>query len=115
MQYKPRHPDEPALHEELRKALNEDLTDKGFFVWIDVEPTGDARHFENLDQIVRKTDEWLHSLDPDAVQEGALPEIKFEDPAAVVEITAIPRKKKVRGYRAQEIVGNAGPMLIGWG
>jgi hypothetical protein len=103
------------LHRELRDALNRDLTSRNFFVWINVKPTGHARCFADLNAIVGRTEAWLSTLDPDAVRERELPKLQLEDRAASVEITALPRKQEVRGYRAQEIVGNPAPALAGWG
>lgn len=109
-----RHPDEVALHHELRDAFNQRLSSKGFFVWIDVRPTGKARRFRHLDRLVEETDRWLNRRDPDAVKPSELPELPLEDEAATVRITAIPRKREVRAQRAAEIVGNPGPVLVGW-
>jgi hypothetical protein len=114
MPMEPRHPDEPALHFELRDALNRGLTNTDFFVWIDVEPSGAAQSFKNLAAMVAATEHWLADLDPDAVDPGALPEQPFHDHAGKVRITAIPKKPSARGQRAEEIVGNPGPVLVGW-
>jgi hypothetical protein len=91
------------------------LTSKGFFVWINVEPTGEAKCFVNLQHIVEETESWLSRLNPDAVNARDLPKLSLHDRAAEIKITALPRKPEVRGYRATEIVGNPGPILVGWG
>lgn len=114
MRFSPSHRDESALHSALRDALNEELENKDFFVWLDVRPTGKAREFDDLGKIVAETEGWLGSLDPDAVEEKKLPKRHFDQEAASVEITALPRKPEVRDHRADEIVGNPGPILIGW-
>src|SRR4051812_22163384 len=114
MPMQPRHEYERALHYELRDALNKHLTSTGFFVWLDVRPTATARTFQSLDLIVARTENWLNELDPDGVSEKKLPTLLLRDPAADVEITAIPRKPEVRDHRAAEIVGNPGPALVGW-
>lgn len=115
MQYRAGHKDEIALHHELRDALNRDLTNKNFFVWINVEPTGEAKRFAHLGKMIGRTEAWLSTLNPDAVREGDLPKLQLDEKAASVEITALPRKPEVRDHRAQEIVGNPGPVLVGWG
>jgi len=109
-----RHPHEVALHHGLRDAFNQRLTSKGFFVWIDVRPTEEAQQFEDVDRLVAETEAWLDGLDPDQVESKKLPELDLVDKAATVTVTAIPRKPEVRGYRADEIVGNPGPVLVGW-
>lgn len=114
MPYKASHPDETALHHALRDALNRGLKNTNFFVWIRVKPTGRARPFDDLPRIVDETETWLNSLNPDAVKEKELPKRRFEQQAASIEITALPRKSEVRGYRASEIVGNPTPVLVGW-
>jgi hypothetical protein len=110
----PRHPDEPPLHHELRDALNRHLTNHKFFVWIEVEPSGAAQSFQNLAAMVAATEHWLAGLDPDAVDAQALPEQRFLDRAGEVRITAIPKKPSARGQRAEQIVGNPEPILVGW-
>ncbi len=114
MPYRASHPDETVLHSALREALNRGLRNTNFFVWIRVKPTGKASQFDDLSRIVDDTETWLNSLDPDAVKEKELPKRRFEQRAALVEITALPRKPEVRGYRASEIVGNPSPALVGW-
>ena len=114
MPMKPRHRDEPALHHELRDALNHGLTNTNFFVWIDVEPSGTARRFENLRAMVAATEVWLANLDPDAIDPAALPEQLFRDPAGEVRITAILKKPSARGRQPREIVGNPEPVVVGW-
>jgi hypothetical protein len=114
MEYRPSHPDEPVLHHALRDALNRELKNKDFFVWVTVEPTGEAKEFENLDGIVAGTEAWLDRLNPDAVEEKALPKYEIEQPAATVQITALPRKAEVRDHRAGQIVANPNPIMVGW-
>lgn len=116
MPLEPRHPDELDLHHELRDALNRELTNTNFFVWIDVRPTGKAKHFTELKQIVEIVEEWLGELDPDAPPpgEGRVQEREISEPAATIKLRAIPRKREVRGYRAEQIVGNPEPILVGW-
>jgi len=91
------------------------LRNKNFFVWISVEPTGDAKHFSSLQKVVGRTEDWLSTLDPDAVREGELPKLPLHETAAEIEVTALPRKPEVRDRRADEIVGNPWPVLVGWG
>lgn len=106
---------EPELHEQLRQALNRGLSNKDFFVWISVTPTGSSSRFNDLGSIVRETEHWLARLDPDAVDpQWSRKRRVFADPAAEVEIQAIPKKKSARGSRAAEIVGNPAPALAGW-
>jgi hypothetical protein len=114
MPMQPSHPDEPALHSELRDALNEGLTSTDFFVWLSIYPTGKGEHLATLPSIVESTEAWLNSLDPDSVSSGDMPEKKFVDPAGEVRIRAIPKKPEARAYRADQIVGNPSPMLVGW-
>lgn len=114
MPLRPSHPDEPALHHELRDALNQRLTNGDFFVWISVRPTGERVEFEDLDAIVSKAETWLSSLDPDRVDASDLPERTYSDKAAEVELRAIPKKPSARGQRAGQIVGNPEPVLAGW-
>lgn len=114
MALEPLHPDEAALHHELRDALNQQLTSTDLFVWIRVEPTGDAHGFEHLDRIVLETERWLSSLDPDVVDAADLPGRAFSDKAAEIEVRAIPKKPEARGQRAAQIVGNPEPALAGW-
>jgi hypothetical protein len=109
----PSHPDEPALHYALRDALNGRLTNTDFFVWITVRPTGEQQEFRNLDWIVHDTETWLASLDPDAERDLAS-ERFFHDPAAEVQIRALPKKPEARGKGTQPIVGNPEPILTGW-
>lgn len=114
MPYRASHPDETVLHHALRDALNHGLRNTNFFVWIRVKPTGRTTQFDDLPRIVNDTEIWLNSLNPDAVKEKELPKRRFDERAASVEITALPRKPEVRGYRATEIVGNPSPVLVGW-
>lgn len=114
MEYRALHPDEIALHHELRDALNAGLTSKDFFVWIRVEPSGERRTFGDLDGLVGRIEGWLGQFDPDRVQESDLPMIRLEDPAAEVEVTALPKKAQARNRRADQIVGNPSPALVGW-
>lgn len=114
MPMEPRHPDEPALHRDLRDALNRDLNNTDFFVWIDVVPSGAAQTFANLDAMVAATEGWLAHLNPDAIDPNALPEQLFRDPAGEVRITAVPKKPSARGRRADQIVGNPEPAVSGW-
>lgn len=104
-----------ALHHQLRDAFNASLRNKNFFVWIHVMPTGDAAQFSDLGKMIERTEAWLSDLDPEAVREGDLPKLKLREKAASVEITALPRTREVRGYRATEIVGNPEPVLTRWG
>jgi hypothetical protein len=116
MDFEPSHSQEPELHEELRKALNAALSSTDFFVWIGVDPTGEADHFSNLLAIVEATELWLSRLDPDALSDAqSLPRKRFSDPAADVEIQAIPKKESARGNRPGEIVGNPAPILTAYG
>jgi hypothetical protein len=114
MPLEPRHPDEPALHHQLRDALNEALTNTNFFVWIDVVPTGTGTELVQLPQIVNDTEQWLASLDPEEVPKDDLPEMVWSDPTAEVRITAIPKKEEARDHRAIQIVGNPEPIIAGW-
>lgn len=115
MEFKATHPDEPALHRELRDALNRGLDNTAFFVWIRVTPTGERRDFAALDRIVAETNAWLRELDPDAVRAESLPEKQFLDKAAEVRIQALPKKESARGKVPGAIVGNPEPVLVGWG
>jgi hypothetical protein len=111
----PRHPLEPALHEQLRSAFNQGLRNKNFFVWIDVRPTGAAEEFADLAPIVQETERWLATQDPDeTANPNRLPELHFTDPAAEVTVQAIPRKHEARARPAEEIVGNPAPILVGY-
>jgi hypothetical protein len=106
---------EPELHEQMRQALNEGLSSKSFFVWINVTPKGAGARFGDLSPIVKDIDEWLAGLDPDAVDRDWARERRvYSNPAAEVEIHAIPKKPSARGSRAAEIVGNPAPALAGW-
>ena len=110
-----RHPDEPALHHELRDAFNRKLTSTKFFVWIDVRPTGGLKRFAHLDEIVRATEQWLTDLDPDApAAPDRIAERWIVDPAAEIKLRAIPKRPEARDRRADEIVGNREPILAGW-
>jgi hypothetical protein len=109
----PSHPDEAALHHALRDALNQELTNKNFFVWINVHPTGMSQEFEDLPSIVRETESWLSGLDPDSEEATGLPELAFLDKAAEVKIRAVPKKATARD-RAGPVVGNPEPALAGW-
>jgi hypothetical protein len=110
-----RHPDEVALHHELRDALNKSLLNSSFFVWIDVRPTGERKAFVDVEAIIADTERWLASLDPDAASDGAnLRELHLVDPAADVKVSAIPKKRSARSRRADQIVGNPEPVLAGW-
>jgi hypothetical protein len=111
-----RHPDEPDLHHELRDAFNSRLTNTNFFVWIDVRPTGKDKRFAYLDQIVAATDEWLGDLDPDAPApgEGRVQERWITDAAAEIKLRAIPKRPEARNRRADQIVGNPEPVLVGY-
>jgi hypothetical protein len=111
----PLHPAEPALHHELRDALNADLSNKDFFVWINVTPLGSGERFSDLGRIVRGVEAWLAALDPDAVS-GAeqVPELEFIDPVAEVRVRAIPKKPTARREQSGSVVGNPEPILVGW-
>jgi hypothetical protein len=110
-----RHPLERALHHQLRDALNSELRNPNFFVWIDVRPLGDRDAFDDLGRIVKDTEQWLGSLDPDedATSEH-LPERWERDAAADVKLRAIPKKPEKRSHRADQIVGNPEPILAGF-
>ena len=114
MSLQPRHPLEPQLHHELRDALNGELGNTNFFVWIDVRPHADQPSFAKLPEIVRKTETWLASLHPDDINPERLPGISVDDPAADVKLRAIPKKPSARSYRSDQIVGNPEPALAGW-
>jgi hypothetical protein len=107
------HPDESASHHELRDALNRQLTNTNFFVWIDVRPTGKHKGFSELEQVVKIVEEWLDDLDPDASAPGEdrVQEREISDPAATVKLRAIPKKPAARGGRAEQIVVNPEPLL----
>lgn len=111
----PRHPDEFDLHHELRDAFNKELQNANFFVWIDVRPTGKYKQLAHLDKIIEAVEEWLGDLDPDGhLETDRIAERWIVDPAAEIKLRAIPRKREVRGYRADQIVGNPEPILVGW-
>lgn len=115
MDLRPVHPDEPALHHELRDALNKSLTTTSFLVWISVEPAGGSRQFDDLQKIVGEIERWLGTLDPDAIGfTEAVPEREISDPAAEVRVRALPKKREARAQRAVQIVGNPEPVLVGW-
>lgn len=114
MPMEPRHPLEAALHHELRDVLNGGLINTDFFVWIDIRPTGDETSFVDAQRILRDTEEWLASLDPDAISGTDLPELVRRDLAADVTLRAIPKKPSARAYRSDQIVGNPEPILAGW-
>jgi hypothetical protein len=114
VEYRALHPDEVPLHHELRDALNANLTSKDFFAWINVEPSGEMRQFADLAGLVGRVEQWLGQFDPDGVQEKDLPKLHLVDPAAEVEVTALPKKVEARGRRADQIVGNPSPPLVGW-
>lgn len=114
MEYRALHPDEVALHHELRDALNVALTSKDFFVWIRVDPSGERRTFGDLPGLVGRIEGWLRQFHPDEVRESDLPKIRLDDPAARVEVTALPKKPEARNRRADQIVGNPSPALVGW-
>jgi hypothetical protein len=112
----PLHPDEPALHRELRDALNRRLANTNFFVWIKVIPTGMQQEFADLDRVVRGIEWWLDSLDPDAIPTvEPVPELELADPAADILVRALPKKRAARKRRSAQIVGNPEPVLVGWG
>jgi hypothetical protein len=111
----PLHPDEPALHRELRDALNREIATTSFFVWINVMPTGSAQTFNDLSRLVNGIQLWLDTLDPDAVSETQdVPELVVPDPAAEVRVRALPKKVSARGQRSEHIVGNPESVLVGW-
>ena len=115
MGLEPLHPDEVVLHRQLRDALNEQLTTPAFLVWITVEPTGEGAELATVEQIVRTTDEWLTSLNPETIATpDAVPEKRFLDPAAEVRIRAVPKNPEARGHRSHPIVGNPEPALAGF-
>jgi hypothetical protein len=115
MDLRPIHPDEPALHHELRDALNGGLANTDFFVWIDVTPTGGQRQFDDLERVVRGIEWWLGTLDPDAIRGSEpVPEVEISDFAADVQVRALPKKREARERRAPQIVGNPEPVLVGW-
>lgn len=110
-----RHPMEVDLHHELRDAFNRHLRNTNFFVWIDVRPTGDLKHFAHLDKIIEATEEWLADLDPDIFSgPDKIPERWIVDPAAEIKLRAIAKKREARSYRSDPIVGNPEPILTGW-
>lgn len=117
MPLEPSHPDEPELHRQLRDALNDELRNTKFFVWITVRPTGWQKSFAYLPRIVAAVEEWLDTLDPDEVRpwDEGNGWISISDPAADVRIRAIPKKPGARGRRADQIVGNPAPVLTGYG
>lgn len=115
MPFEPRHPDEPALHHQLRDALNAGLQNTNFFVWIDVWPSGEAKTFQALETVVEKAERWLSSLDPDVASgDPDLPEWRYDDLAGRVRLHALPKKPEARGARAGEIVGNPEPIVTGF-
>lgn len=113
MGLQPVHPDEPALHHELRDALNKSLTNTSFFVWINVTPAGGYTQFDDLGKIVRGIEWWLSTLDPEAIRSDSVPELEISDLAADVRVRALPKKREARARRAPQIVGNPEPVLVG--
>jgi hypothetical protein len=111
-----RHPHETDLHHALRDALNDNLLNTNFFVWIDVRPTGKSNEFAHMEQIVDAVEDWLSDLDPDAPPpgEGRVQEREIIEPAAEIKLRAIPKKPEARHRRAAQIVGNPEPILVGW-
>lgn len=112
MAFAPLYPDERELHHQLRDALNQSLSNKNFFVWINITPSGVRHGFENLGRIVSGIEWWLDTLDPDALSGDE--EILLEDAAAEVRIRALPKKPEARSRRAAQIVGNPEPVVVGW-
>jgi hypothetical protein len=111
----PLHPQEPALHHELRDALNKQLANTSFFVWIDVSPTGEQPCFEDLSRMVADIQRWLDSLDPDSVFSiSDVPQLRIADPAAEIRVRALPKSIAARGRQPAEIVGNPEPVLVAW-
>jgi hypothetical protein len=115
MRLHPLHPDEPGLHHALRDALNERISNTGFFVWINVSPSGLQREYADLDRLVAGVQLWLDTLDPDrmSASEG-VPEMAMFDPAAEVRVRALPKKPSARTVCARAVVGNPEPVLVGW-
>ncbi len=115
MELKPIHPSEPPLHHELRDALNRNLANTSFFVWINVTPTGTEQQFADLERIVSDIGWWLDKLDPDAIHGTEdVPELDISDAAADIRVRALPKKPAARLQRAEQIVGNPEPVLVGW-
>ena len=102
---------EKELHLQVRDALNEELQDYNFFLWLTVTPgTGTEQVVEELTVPVAEIDAWLEQLDPDHLP-TKFPSKVFEVDGVGIEITALAKRTEARSERSKQVVANPLPAL----
>jgi len=107
---------ELEAHEMIRDALDGGLTDPNFFVWLNVivEDSSAEADVIDLDDIVRSTDEWLGTLNPDARPEDGFDELVREYGPVSVRLRAGVWKPEARGRQHGHKVGPHVPVVAYW-
>lgn len=82
-----------------------------FFVGIDFERVGTTTPARR--EVVRPIEEWLATLDPDAVSADALPELRLRFRDWDLTLDAFPVKPDARGKDDHRVLGR-GPLSAGW-
>jgi hypothetical protein len=105
-------PHELEWHERVRRALDFNIDNPDFFLWIGVEVEPGASLDE--DALRQDVNDWLGKLDADRVfQTRDEPEHTWEKSGLVVRFTAIPKTPEARGTGVP-IVGNPVPSAAYW-
>ncbi len=109
------NPEELKWHEAVRDALNSNCRDPNFFVWINVDPETTDAEVEDvpLDDLARRVDEWLGTLDPDENPADGPRQETFDVSGLAVRVSALAKKASARG-RSAPIVGNPVPAFAYW-
>lgn len=100
-------------HEALARAFDEEIKSSDFFLWLRVDGEAGLPNDEEVRGLVQRAQQWLHSLDVEAVDAKRPPTLSLVAGAAEVELTAIPKNPEARGASAP-VVGNPVPPRAFW-
>jgi hypothetical protein len=94
-----------AWHRELARQLDNDLKERRFWLWIDVEPAGVTAEVTNqAGSLVAKVDEWLATLGDPANHRSADPaKDTFTETGVDLTVQAL---GKGEGAPSHPVVGN---------
>ncbi len=103
-------------HRAACEQLEARVRSRIFFLLVSVEPApaerGPATAPQEVDapaweSIAESVEGWLEGLDPDAIDEANVPKLEVQPGDALIELTALPKKKSRRG--AEPLIGNPFP------
>lgn len=102
-------------HLALRDALDAQLVNGDFFVWLTARVVGAPGVLSpgSRQEVVRLADEWLAGLDPDA-PDAARAEMRWQHDGVSVRLQAVPKRPEARGVRRDRVVGNPEPAFAYW-